>query len=195
MAAHRKRGARSSFEHRLIQTRFIVYPREMALGRRGPYEMSPQALGIFMRLVPYFLSDAQESIEDVKRFSAYAAVSDRVMKKYWPEIEPYFDIDRNGRISLRKTSDWYCIQSVSSDRQPLRHLLDALVAFWGDQCVYCGASECDLQIEHIVPVVRGGSDDLTNLTLACQPCNAKKRTKTAEEFGHPHIHELAARIQ
>lgn len=29
-------------------------------------------------------------------------------------------------------------------------------------------------IEHVVPVVAGGSDDVENLTLACPPCNYLK---------------------
>lgn len=72
--------------------------------------------------------------------------------------------------------------------------LDRLLAFWGAACVYCGA-EGRLQIEHIVPLARGGTNDLTNLTVACKTCNLEKRTKTAEEFGYPHIHQMALGIQ
>jgi 5-methylcytosine-specific restriction endonuclease McrA len=38
-----------------------------------------------------------------------------------------------------------------------------------------------------VPKSRGGSDQVSNLTLACAPCNLRKGNQTAAEFGYPHI--------
>jgi 5-methylcytosine-specific restriction endonuclease McrA len=39
-----------------------------------------------------------------------------------------------------------------------------------------------LQIEHIHPKSRGGSDCVSNLTLACQTCNQKKGNRPIEDF-------------
>lgn len=50
------------------------------------------------------------------------------------------------------------------------------------QCAYCGKKDVPLQIEHIVPRARGGTDSITNLALACQKCNEKKGAKSIEEF-------------
>ena len=58
---------------------------------------------------------------------------------------------------------------------------------WGRACVYCGATDVPLQVEHIVPKSRGGSNRVSNLTLACEPCNLTKGTQTAAEFGHPDV--------
>src|SRR5689334_22423229 len=43
-------------------------------------------------------------------------------------------------------------------------------------CQYCGrkAPEVILQIEHIQPRSKGGTDDESNLTLACRDCNLGK---------------------
>lgn len=49
-------------------------------------------------------------------------------------------------------------------------------------CVYCGKQNVRLEIEHITPRSRGGSDNVSNLTLSCSDCNRKKGTKTLEEF-------------
>lgn len=51
----------------------------------------------------------------------------------------------------------------------------------GDRCTYCG-STTTLTIDHRVPLVRGGSNTLDNLTLACRPCNSRKGTRTDVEF-------------
>jgi hypothetical protein len=58
-------------------------------------------------------------------------------------------------------------------------------------CAYCKKTDVPLQIEHIVPRARGGSDRVSNLTLACQPCNQKKGSQTAAEFGFPSIQAQA----
>lgn len=57
------------------------------------------------------------------------------------------------------------------------------------KCVYCGADNVPLEVEHIIPKIRGGSNRVSNLTLACRDCNQKKGNKTAEEFGFPEIHK------
>jgi 5-methylcytosine-specific restriction endonuclease McrA len=62
---------------------------------------------------------------------------------------------------------------------------------WHRTCVYCGKKDTVLQIEHLVPKARGGSDRVDNLTLACQPCNQRKGNQTASEFGFPQIQAQA----
>jgi 5-methylcytosine-specific restriction endonuclease McrA len=66
-----------------------------------------------------------------------------------------------------------------------------LLAKWGRRCAYCGASGVPLQVEHIVPRARGGTDRVSNLTTACAPCNTAKGSQTAAEFGHPEVQALA----
>lgn len=43
-------------------------------------------------------------------------------------------------------------------------------------CVYCGSTH-NLQIDHIIPVSKGGATTLKNLQLLCQTCNLKKSNK------------------
>jgi 5-methylcytosine-specific restriction endonuclease McrA len=53
---------------------------------------------------------------------------------------------------------------------------------WGRQCAYCGAKEVPLEIDHIHPKSKHGSDRVSNLTLACRPCNQKKNNRDIREF-------------
>lgn len=57
-----------------------------------------------------------------------------------------------------------------------------LLEKWGRKCAYCGAKNLPLQIEHIHPKARGGSNRISNLTLACGPCNQKKGAQPVEDF-------------
>ena len=50
------------------------------------------------------------------------------------------------------------------------------------RCIYCGSTE-DLQMDHIIPVSKGGRDTITNVAVACATCNHKKFNKTVEEVG------------
>ncbi len=57
-------------------------------------------------------------------------------------------------------------------------------------CRYCGGPARTSfrrygEIDHIVPCLRGGSDELGNLALACHICNARKGGRTPEEAGMP----------
>ncbi|MEA5497824.1 RNA-guided endonuclease IscB [Limnoraphis robusta] len=50
------------------------------------------------------------------------------------------------------------------------------------QCVYCGAKDVPLEIEHVEPRSRGGSNRVSNLALACHPCNQAKGNQDVKDF-------------
>lgn len=68
----------------------------------------------------------------------------------------------------------------------------------GNRCFYCGVSgdEVKLQVDHILPISKGGSDSGDNLVLACQPCNNSKRDLCLMEWiigkqgVFPYLNEL-----
>ena len=57
-----------------------------------------------------------------------------------------------------------------------------LLEKWKRQCAYCGRSAVPLQLEHIHPRSKGGTDRLSNLTLSCEKCNLAKGTQDVKEF-------------
>ena len=57
-----------------------------------------------------------------------------------------------------------------------------LLEKWNRTCVYCKAKDLPLQIEHLTPRSRGGSDRISNLALACEKCNQKKGNRPLEDF-------------
>jgi len=52
----------------------------------------------------------------------------------------------------------------------------------GNRCEYCQMHQslqgATFHIEHIIPISCGGSDNLTNLCLACPGCNLRKSSNT-----------------
>jgi 5-methylcytosine-specific restriction endonuclease McrA len=73
---------------------------------------------------------------------------------------------RDGRLPAR---EW----------EPLRLKIFARDGFC---CTYCGGIEGPFECDHVVPTSRGGSNDESNLTTACKPCNASKRDRLVEEW-------------
>lgn len=57
----------------------------------------------------------------------------------------------------------------------------ALLAFHGGRCAYCGSDEL-IEIDHRVPLARGGSNLIENILPACRRCNRRKHLMTEDEF-------------
>ncbi len=53
---------------------------------------------------------------------------------------------------------------------------------WDRKCAYCGVTDTPLQVEHIHPKAKGGSNRISNLCLACDKCNVRKGTQNIEQF-------------
>jgi hypothetical protein len=66
-----------------------------------------------------------------------------------------------------------------------------LLEKWERKCAYCGKKDIPLEVEHIIPRSKDGSNRVDNLTIACSECNLKKGNQTAEEFGYPKIQKKA----
>ena len=52
------------------------------------------------------------------------------------------------------------------------------------QCQSCGKKndETDLTIDHIIPLARGGQNDISNLQTLCFTCNLQKTDKSDHRF-------------
>ncbi|EFH86701.1 RNA-guided endonuclease IscB [Ktedonobacter racemifer] len=53
---------------------------------------------------------------------------------------------------------------------------------WERTCAYCGAQKVPLQVEHIYSRAKHGTKRISNLTLACEPCNLAKGTQDITVF-------------
>lgn len=64
----------------------------------------------------------------------------------------------------------------------------------GHACVYCSRKEGEfspqetkrdgyMHLDHVIPLTRGGVDDMLNLVTACGPCNMFKGDRTPDECG------------
>lgn len=51
-------------------------------------------------------------------------------------------------------------------------------------CAYCGTPITikDMQADHVIPLKKGGADEVGNMLPACRSCNHYKSTLTVEQF-------------
>ena len=97
------------------------------------------------------------------------AYRNKAGKETWPE----------GLLDLREAFDAGRAIPLSPDlksRKRSRHLIEALAVRDGMACWFCGRGftlpeDREITIEHLVPVCHGGPNHMSNLVLACEPCN------------------------
>ena len=78
------------------------------------------------------------------------------------------------------------IQGVEYQRGELAgyEVKEYLLLKFGHQCAYCDGLSDDpvLEVEHMTPRSRGGTDRVSNLAIACHTCNQAKGKRTPEEW-------------
>ena len=70
-----------------------------------------------------------------------------------------------------------------------------LLAKFGRACIYCGVTNVPLNIDHVRPRSRGGSDRISNLVLACITCNQAKSDRPVEEFAPTRAAAILSRAK
>lgn len=90
------------------------------------------------------------------------------------------------RVWINHPSEWAHPSYVENNRVTTgrgRHVRHRQTVLSRDnyQCVYCGSTD-QLTLDHVVPVSRGGSDEIENLVACCQRCNSIKGARTPEEW-------------
>ena len=59
-----------------------------------------------------------------------------------------------------------------------------LIAQYGSVCYLCNRTlaQHEITLDHLIPLSRGGHHSYENLRIACRSCNAKKHTRTLDEY-------------
>ena len=120
-------------------------------------------------LAPSLLHRVQTTMTWVGKLSAFApvtAISQEMVK---------FDLQK---LENPEISGVEYQQGTLAGYEIREYLLEK----WKRTCAYCDAKNVPLQIEHVVAKSNGGTNRLSNLTLACECCNTKKGKLSIEVF-------------
>jgi 5-methylcytosine-specific restriction endonuclease McrA len=112
----------------------------------------------------------RESWLKTYRTSKGYQASKRIQSKQWkdahPEYQKFYNHIRNARA-----------RANGGDCTPAQW--KARGEFYGWRCAYCliQLSLETAEVDHVIPVIRGGSNWPSNLVPACRSCNATKHAK------------------
>ena len=67
-------------------------------------------------------------------------------------------------------------------RESFQRVREMVKARDDETCQYCGKRDPGGEVDHVLPLSRGGNDTLENLVWACQECNRRKGDKTPREW-------------
>ena len=110
-------------------------------------------------------------------------ISEHPYKRHWGSLRKACEslaLFQEGKISNNQL-----LAGIAN--RPIRKsipLKDRLAVLKRDnyRCAICGATPSNdhsvsLEVDHVVPVARGGSNDITNLQVLCQKCNQGKKDR------------------
>ena len=148
-----------------------------AIGKAG---RSPSVARLVMDEQRRYWRENPEAKEEHDRWWA--------QEKWWLEYQtkPELRLYNRQKSKRRKAQ----IKSQTAHQIKPRHILERFAQF-DHRCAYCGA-EGDMQIEHVVPIAKGGTHALGNIVPACQRCNYSKHTNEVESWyrAQPFFSEL-----
>lgn len=101
----------------------------------------------------------------------------RLLGSFWEAIDGGYRVLGHGRyfrLVLSETSE-------ARQEWMRRRIRLSTIVFQRDGrlCAFCG-SVARLTIDHIIPLARGGDNELENLQVLCQSCNSRKGTRLAD---------------
>lgn len=79
--------------------------------------------------------------------------------------------------------NWVAIGAIGTIRPAISAALRSKVMRRDNyRCIYCGDASGPFDLDHIIPVSKGGATVAENLGCACASCNRSKGAKTPEEW-------------
>ncbi len=111
---------------------------------------------------------------NLERWKASVSESQKVRRERFPEQR---------KSQRRLTSSRRRARERAAEGQYTFEEIEQMYVDQGGMCAYCESKlNGDYEIDHMTPLSRGGRNDWTNLAISCPHCNARKYTKSAEEF-------------
>lgn len=110
-----------------------------------------------------------------------------LISKYRPYNPAYYSSEKSRKKKRARDLNRRCLKRKAEEQNRITpEVINAVIEKYDGKCAYCG-TDCTkyYEIDHKLPLVRGGGNDIDNLALSCKHCNRSKKDKTDVEFcGH-----------
>jgi 5-methylcytosine-specific restriction endonuclease McrA len=106
--------------------------------------------------------------------------------KHWSNELPYRSLVAVSIHAINFTV-LYQVAGASETARGAEKALKLALEKHGGDCFYCKKSKAtnvtiEMTLDHIEPLALGGGSELSNLVVACKPCNALKGHKVIDAF-------------
>lgn len=100
-------------------------------------------------------------------------------REHWNEVVRKWRATEKGQLSTRETLHKRRQASGVLTQEDIERQYQAQKGI----CYYCRKQlRRKYDVEHVVPIARGGSNDPSNIVIACESCNARKHDKMPHEW-------------
>jgi 5-methylcytosine-specific restriction endonuclease McrA len=122
----------------------------------------------------YAEANKAAALERFRKWWAFNKEVHNARTRDWTRRNPLANAAKSRRYKARK-------REAGGDHTP-----DEVWLMYEDQgglCAYCEAPLLGtFEVDHMIPLSRGGANDWSNLAVTCVSCNRRKHANTAEEF-------------
>lgn len=125
-------------------------------GKKYPYKARPKMLGQTWKLSPDKVHRGEES-------SHWKGGVSLIKGYHYRMAGRMYDLRKRINIGEHTWEQW---QEVKSK--------------YGNMCLCCKQTGVELCADHIIPVSKGGSNDISNIQPLCRSCNSRKHAKTID---------------
>ena len=187
------RGIQQPTERRRLYKRMMRERlREQGLTAKGTTPVTVRILGCAenarlqraLRAARRCPSVARLVMEEQKRYWREHPETKREHDKQWARDSWWLEYQINPDLRLyvrQKSKRRKALLRQQTAHQIKPRLIRARFAQFDNCCAYCGATG-DMQIEHVVPISKGGTHAMGNIVPACRECNYSKREHEVERW-------------
>lgn len=100
--------------------------------------------------------------------------------------DPEFQLKNRARAKAGiKKRNTYLVKATPEERKKITQFIVSVRNRKRVKCYYCGVIKkgTEMQIDHVIPLARGGPHAVSNLCAACPSCNNHKNARMPQEFG------------
>jgi predicted phage replisome organizer len=152
----------------------------------------------FTREIPYtdeMLAIAfEEKLEVVrmalnlfKKFDMIDIVEDVIYLSNWSKYQSLDNLEKQKELNSKRVKEYRQRLSLIGGTAYQKHF-STLMLRDEAKCVYCGSEE-ELVIDHLIPIIQGGDNNIDNLVMCCKKCNSGKSGRLVEEAKYKIINQ------